>query len=142
MSKILEQPTAFNDIECLHQTITESGFTAICNKNYDLLTMDGYRDQKFQANIGIKKDDFVKVTGQFTYGDLGFSRGNDGSFALTADDILMGSHQFGEVYDKFSQKYAEKAYVKNMYQQGFALQSSTPTTDGNVHLEFAEMGGF
>jgi len=139
MSKILEQGTVFNDIECLHQAVTESGLTAICTDNYSMVTMEGYTEQ-FQAELGIRKANFREVTGQFTYGDLGFSRTEDGSFKLTADDILVRSSAFGTFYDAFSVKYAEKKYVKDMFQQGFALSSSVAQTDGSVHLEFAEIG--
>src|SRR5208282_4692936 len=106
MSKILQQGTVFNDIECLHQAITESGLTAICNENYDLLTMEGFNGQTFQANVGIKKDNFREVTEMFTYGDLGFVRpeNGDGNFTLIADDMLAGTKQFGTFFDNFSQK--------------------------------------
>jgi hypothetical protein len=139
MSKVLEQETEFNDLECVRESIAEHGLTPVFNENGNLVTMEGY-DEQFLADIGIAKTNFMEVTKLHSYGDLGFKQNEDGSVKFIGDDALMSNSQFGEFYDKFSVTYAEKKYVKEMYQQGFTLASKVQTVGGGVDLQFNEVG--
>jgi hypothetical protein len=72
--------------------------------------------------------------------DIGFKRTENGFKPIISE---FDSHQYNAAWqDLLGQRYAERAYEANMFQQGFALQSKTPNTDGTTRMEFAEIGGF
>jgi hypothetical protein len=139
MSKILEQNTQFNDLDCLREAATEQGFETVYDDG-NLVTMHGYNSKTFQVNLGITKGNFESVTGMSTYGDLGFRQQDDGNFKLIGDDILIKSREFGGVMDKLTVSYSEKKYCKEMFQQGYALATRTQDANGGVDLQFMEIG--
>src|SRR6266702_3363742 len=71
--------------------------------------------------------------------DLGFKRTEIGFKPSISE---FDSHQYNAAWqDTVSQRYAERKYEANMFQQGFGLQSKTVNTDGTTSMEFAQIGG-
>ena len=140
MSKILEQETQFTDIHIIREALEQQGFTPVFNADYTARTMQGYQHQKFKANVGVTSDNFKKVTGLHTFGDLGFARKADGTIGFTGDDLLIETPAFATVYDGIRSAYAERKYVQELYLGGFALASREVTKNGEVELTFTQIG--
>jgi uncharacterized protein DUF1257 len=139
MSKIMESQTEFNDLGVLCESVQHHGFAVTFTEGFGLVSLRGYGGERFQAHLGIKKDNFRKVTGSYTYGDLGFLQGADGVVTLIGDDLLISSSEFVELFDRLKLTYAEKKYVKEIQQEGFALVERTENENGEPSLRFAEI---
>jgi hypothetical protein len=140
MSKVLEYGTEFSDIHIIREALEQQGFTAVFNPDYTVRTMHGFQGQTFLANLGVTRANFTQVTGLHTYGDLGFALKADRSIDFIADDMLIESKAFTKVFDGIKSAYAERRYIQEMYQGGFALETREVTETGEVALEFARMG--
>lgn len=140
MSKILEQQTEFTDIDVIREALVQQGFSPVFGEGYPLRTMHGYAGTTFRANLGVTKANFSAVTGLHTYGDLGFTQKADGTIGFTGDDMLMEREEFTTVFDGIKSAYAERKYVRELYQSGFNLSSRSVSATGEVELNFVPMG--
>jgi hypothetical protein len=141
MSKILEHETEFTDIDVIREALEQQGFSPVFNKGYTARTMRGFAGTTFKANLGVRSDNFTEVTGLHTYGDLGFAAKADGTIGFIGDDLLIATPRFVPVFDGIKAAYAEQKYVREFYQNGFALASRNVTTTGEVELNFVPTGG-
>lgn len=138
MSKVLSQETQFTDIHLIRLALEQQGFTPVFQEGYPSMEMQGYKNQVFQANLGVTRANWQLVTTQFTYGDLGFTRKADGTVGFTGDDILMRSKSFEQSFDALKVLYTEKKYVQDMYESGYTVDSRMVNEHtGAVELEFA-----
>ncbi len=141
MSKILEQDTEFTDIDVIREALEQQGFSPVFEPGYALKTMHGFQGSRFKANVGVTKANFTEVTGLHTYGDLGFVSKADGSIGFVGDDILIGSSEFEPIYDGIKAAYAEKKYIRDLYECGFVSQPRHVTDTGEIELIFTRASG-
>lgn len=71
--------------------------------------------------------------------DLGFKRQESGRFSpiISAFDTRYYNTAW---LDELSQRYSERSYSQEMYQNGYALSTSVPNADGSTSLVFVTMG--
>lgn len=141
MSKILEQDTEFTDIDVIREALEQQGFSPVFKPGYAARSMHGFQGATFEANLGVTKANFTVVTGLHTYGDLGFVTKADGTIGFIGDDILIQSRGFESVYDGIKAAYAEKKYVRELYESGFVAAPRHVTSTGEVELLFTRVGG-
>jgi hypothetical protein len=72
--------------------------------------------------------------------DMGFARQESGNFAPIISEFDRGYYNSGWT-DTLAQKYGERKYEFDMYQNGFTLESKVTQADGSTAMEFTRMGG-
>jgi hypothetical protein len=87
----------------------------------------------------------VIVRRQFVGGaanDIGFKRQASGNFAPIISEFDDGYSKYGEAWrDQLSQRYGERKYAQDMYENGFQLDSKELQQDGTTAMTFSRMGG-
>jgi hypothetical protein len=71
--------------------------------------------------------------------DLGFKRQESGRFSPIISAFDSRYHNAAWL-DELSQRYSERRYSQDMYQQGYALSTSVPNADGSTSLVFVAAG--
>jgi hypothetical protein len=71
--------------------------------------------------------------------DIGFKRMESGNFKPIISQF--DSHTYNQGWqDTLSQRYSERKYAKEMYQEGFILQRKTTLADGTTDMQFVQQG--
>jgi hypothetical protein len=135
--------------------------------NQDLLVQTLQHDVLFQGRLGlpgleIESHDLavhlfgiqdkqrpetaeVIIRRQFVGGaanDIGFKRAESGNFVPIISEYDNGYGQYGEAWrDQLSQRYGERKYAQDMYENGFQLDSKELQQDGTTAMTFSRMGG-
>lgn len=83
---------------------------------------------------GSRKNADVVFTPSHGSWDVGFIRGNDGTHDMVADWMGVRGIQRGAFLDQLTQRYAYRATVAKLEEQGFTLASEEVLQGGRMHL--------
>lgn len=99
-----------------------------------LFGFDG--DQRPETAEVIVRREFV---GDFS-NDLGFKRQANGNFQPIISEYDAPFYNASWL-DRLSQKYGERKYIQEMYNNGFSLSNSETLADGSTEMSFIPIGG-
>jgi hypothetical protein len=133
-----------NDREMLVEALREDMKFQGC---LDGLTVEVESHELAQSLIGFQGDTRpetaeVIVRRKFagmSSNDLGFKRQESGNFKPIISGFDNGYYN-SDWRDTLSQRYSERKYAKEMYQEGFILQGKTTLADGTTDMQFVQQG--